>query len=57
MKLRLEGSNMLHQIVREPLPGYHRKAGNVVNRVFGIKSGTLTARAVQNIDDLAFEVE
>ena len=57
MELRPERRDLLHQIVVEALPGDHRKARNVVDRLFRIELGALPARPVENVDDMAFEIE
>ena len=57
MELRMEGFDLLHQFVGQFLASDDRKAGNVVNGFLGIKLRTLTARAVEDVHELAFEVE
>ena len=57
MELRLERRDLLHQVVGQPLPGDHREAGNVVDRLFRIELGALPARPVENVDHVAFEIE
>ena len=45
------------QIVDEALPGHHRKARNVVDRLLGIELGALPADLRQDVDEMAFDVE
>ena len=57
MELRMERLGLLHQPVGQLLAGDDGQAGNVVDRLFRIKLGALAARPVQNIDQMAFEVQ
>src|SRR5690606_23740325 len=40
-----------------PLPGDHREAWNVVDRLFRVEFGALAAWPVEDVDDVALEVE
>ena len=40
-----------------PCAGDHREAGNVVDRLFRIELGALAARPVENVDQMALQVE
>ena len=57
MELRIEGLDLLHQPVDQLLAGDDGQARNVVDRLFGIKFGALAAGPVQDVDQVAFEVE
>ena len=57
MKLRVEGLDLRHQLVHQLLAGDDRDAGNVVDRFFGIKLGALAAGAVEDIHQMAFQIE
>ena len=57
MKLRLERRDLLQQIVSEALAGDDRHPRNVVDGLFGIELGALPADLVENVDDMAFDVE
>ena len=57
MKLGAERADLLDQIVNQPLSGNSRQPRNVVDRLFRIKFGALSARAVENVDQMAFEIE
>src|SRR5579863_988919 len=57
MKLRIERLDLLHQPVDQLLAGDDGQARNVVDRLFGIKFSALAARAVENVDEVALEVE
>ncbi len=57
MELRSERRNLLHQIVGQPLPRNLGESRNVVDRLFGIELGALSARPIENVDDVAFEVD
>ncbi len=57
MEFRRERRNLLHQVVDQPLPGDHRKPRNVVDGLFRIELGALPARPVEDVDEVAFEVE
>src|SRR5204862_1719583 len=57
MELRIERLDLFQQTVHQLLAGDDRQAGNVIDRLFRIKFGALTARTVEDIDQVAFEVE
>ena len=54
---RVEGLDLLHQIVDQPLAGDDRKARNVVDRLFRIELGALAAGARQDVDEMGADVE
>ena len=56
MEHRLERPDLLEQPVGQLLAGANRKAGNVVDRLLGIKLGALAARPVENIDHVRLEL-
>ena len=43
--------------VDQPVRAGHGDAGNVVDRLFRIKLGALTADLVENVDEMRFHVE
>jgi hypothetical protein len=51
----LQRLDLLEQPVRQLLPGAHRDAGNVKDRLLGIKLCALAAGLVENVDDVGFE--
>ena len=57
MELRIERLDLLQQPVDQLLAGDDGQAGNVVDRLFRIKLGALPARPVQDVDQMAFEVQ
>ena len=57
MELGGEGRDLRHQVVGQLLAGDHGKARNVVDRLFRIELGALAARTVENVDEVAFDVE
>jgi hypothetical protein len=57
VELRTERADLLHQLVDELLPRDDRPAGNVVDGLFRIEFGALAARTVENVDQVALEVE
>src|SRR6185369_1381156 len=57
MKLRAERLDLLHQGVDQALAGAHRNARNVVDRLLGIKLGTLAADLVEDVDEMRLHVE
>ena len=52
----LEWPDLLEQPVGQLLAGADRKAGNVVDRLLGIKLGALAARPVENIDHMRLQL-
>src|SRR5690606_30622809 len=56
-ELRLKGLDLLHQPVHQFLAGDHRPCGNVVDRLFRVEFGALAARPVEDVDEVAFEIE
>ena len=57
MKLRMEGLRLVQQALRELGTGDNRQGRNVIDRLFRIKLGALPAGPVENINDMAFDVE
>ena len=57
MELRVERLDLLQQPVGQLLAGDDGQAGNVVDRLFRIELGALAARPVQDVDQMAFEIE
>ena len=57
MELRIKRLDLLQQPVDQFLAGDDGQAGNIVDRLFRIKLGALAAGAVQNIDQVAFEIQ
>ena len=57
MKGGIEGLDLLQEIVGQPLSGDDRQAGNVVDRLFRIKLGALSAGARQDVDQMRADVE
>ncbi len=53
MELRIERLDLFHQPVGQFLAGDDGQAGNVVDRLFGIKLGALAARPVEDVDQMA----
>ena len=56
MKDRFKGLNLLHKPRDQIAAGANRDAGNVINRLFGIKLGALSARPLKNIDQMALHI-
>ena len=54
---RAERLDLLHEAVSEFLAGDHRKRRNVVNWLFGVKLGALSARTVENVHQMRFDVQ
>ena len=57
MELRFERLDLLQQIVHQPLGADLGVTGNVVDRLLGIELGALAARPVENVDEVAFDLE
>ena len=57
MELRIERLDLLQQPVDQFLAGDDGKARNVVDRFFRIELGALAARPVEDVDQMAFEIE
>ena len=57
MELGAEGLDLLHQPVGQFLAGDDGQAGNVVDRLLRIQLGALPARPVEDVDQMAFEVQ
>ena len=57
MEGRIERLDLLDEFVDQPLAGDHRKSGNVVDRLLGIKLGALAAGLVENVDQSRVEIE
>ena len=49
--------DLVHQLVGDALAGDDRDAGNVVDRLFRIELGALTADLVENVDEVRLDVE
>ncbi len=56
MKLRRERLDLLHQFLGEIMPADDGPCRDVVDRLFRIELGTLATRAIQDIDEMAFEI-
>ena len=52
-----ERPHLLDQLVDQPLRRDHRPAGNVVDRLLRIELGALPARPVEDVDQVALQVE
>ena len=57
MEGRMEGMNLLHQLLDQVLAGDDRIAGDVVDRLLRIELGALAARPVENVDQGAADIE
>ena len=57
MEVRVKRLDLLQQPVRQLLAGDDRDAGNVVDRLFGIELGALAAGAVEDVDQMAFQIQ
>jgi hypothetical protein len=57
MERRVERLDLLHQLVDQPLAGNHRKAWDVVDRLFRVEFGALAARLVEYVDQRGIEIE
>ena len=57
MELRIERLDLLQQPVGQFLAGDDGQARNVVDRLFRIKLGALAARPVEDVDQMAFEIQ
>ena len=57
MELRIEGLDLLHQLVHQLLAGDDGHARNVIDRLFRIKLGALAAGAVEDVHQMAFQIE
>ena len=53
----LKRRDLLHQAVGQFLARDNGIAGNIVDRLFGIKFGALAAGTVEDVDQMAFHVE
>ena len=56
-ELRVERRDLLHQLVDDALGRDGRPYRNVVDRLFRIEFRALAARPVENVDQMAFQVE
>ena len=56
-ELGVKRLDLLHQRIGQALARHHRQARNVVDRLFRIELGALATRAVEDVDDMAFQVE
>src|SRR5262245_44729193 len=57
MELRMERLDLFEQPGCELMPRDDRQCRNVIDRLFGVEFGALPARPVENINDVAFNVE
>src|SRR5262249_9657713 len=57
VKARMERLCLLKELLHQPFPGDHGIAWNVVDRLFRVKLGALSARLVEGVDDGGGEVE
>ena len=57
VKRRREGFDLFHQTVDQFLAGADRHRRNIVNRLVRVQFGSLAARLVENIDNLAGKVQ
>src|SRR6266568_9582639 len=57
MKLRAERLDLRQQGLDQAVPGAEGNARNVVDRLLGIKLGALAADLVEDVDEMAFDVE
>ena len=57
MELGAERLDLLHELVGQLLAGDDGQPGNVVDRLLGIELGALAAGPVENVDDVAFDVD
>ena len=53
----MERLDLLHQPMGQFGAGDDGQRRNVIDRLFRIKLGALAARPVENVDDMAFDVE
>ncbi len=56
-KVAIERLDLFHQPVGQFLAGDDGQAGNVVDRLFRIKLGALTAGPVEDVDQMGFEIQ
>jgi hypothetical protein len=57
MKRRPERLDLLHELIDQALRGNLRNRRNVVDRLLGIKLGALAADLVEDVDEVALDVE
>ena len=57
MERRLERLDLFHQAIGQLLTGHERQPRNVVDRLLGVKLGTLPTRAVENVDQMGFQIQ
>ncbi len=57
VKGRVEGGDLLLQIVGQPLTGDVRNAGNVVDRLLWIEFRALAARARQDVHEMRLDIQ
>ena len=53
----MERFDLLEQIINQSLTGNDRKAGNVINGLFGIKLSALAADFRQNINQMRLDIQ
>ena len=52
-----ERLDLVHELVGQLLAGDDGQPGNVVDRLLGIELGALAPGAIENVDDMAFDVD
>ena len=57
MKRRTERLDLLHELIDQPLRRNLRDRRNVVDRLLGIELGALAADLVEDVDEVALDVE
>src|SRR5690606_9468746 len=57
VEFRRERRDLGHQVVGELLAGDDGEARNIVDRLFRIQLGALPAGTVENVDEMAFDIE
>jgi hypothetical protein len=57
MEAGLERLDLLHEPVDQPLAGHIGQRRNVIDRFLRIEFGALSPGAIENIDNLAFDIE
>ena len=57
MKLRAERLDLLHKLVGQLLAGDHGERGNVVDWLLRVKLGALTARPIENVDQMRLDID
>ncbi len=57
MELRMEGLRLVQQALRELGARDNRQGRNLIDLLFRIKLGSLPAGTVENIDDMALDIQ